>query len=86
MDNSKPPRLLTADERIQARHLLQVLMEHARSARNVIEPYTGIIRITDESWIGQWVALKRDLDAFTEQVRQGGGKPSAPYSLGDRNA
>ena len=84
MDNSKAPRLLSADERIQARHLLQVLMEHARTARNAIEPYTGILRITDEAWAGQWAALKRDLDAFTEQVRQ--GKPAAPYSLGDRNA
>lgn len=76
-------RLLTADERIEARHWLQVLMERARSARNAMEP-TGVLRITDEAWFGQWEALTRDLDAFTERVRQ--GKPAHPYNTGDRNA
>lgn len=77
-------RLLRKDERIQARHLLQVLSEQARDVRNAVEPFTGVLRITDEAWIGQWEALKRDLDAFTEQVRQ--DKPAAPYTTGDRNA
>ena len=77
-------RLLRKDERIQARHLLQVLSEQARTARNAVEPFTGVLRITDEAWIGQWDALKRDLDAFTERVKQ--DQPASPYTTGDRNA
>lgn len=76
-------RRLRSDERIQARHLLQVLSEQARTVRNAMEPLTGVLQLTDEVWIAQWEALTRDLDAFTERVRQ--DKPAAPYTTGDRN-
>lgn len=78
------PRPLTKAERIQARHLLQVLSEQARSVRNAVEPYTGKLNITDEVWAAQWEALKRDLDAFTKGVQE--GSAPAPYTTGDRNA
>lgn len=77
-------RLLRRDERIQARHLLQVLSEQAKDVRNAMEPVTGVLRITPETWAAQWAALKRDLDNFTEQVRQ--DRPASPYTTGDRNA
>lgn len=77
-------RPLSKEERIQARHLLQVLSEHARSVRDAIEPHTGILSITDEAWCAQWAALTRDLDAYTENVKA--GRPPYPYTLGDRNA
>jgi hypothetical protein len=76
-------RPLTTDERIQARHLLQVLSERARTARNAVEPYTGVTGLTDDAWFRQWEQLRKDLDSFTEQVRQ--GRPASPYTLGDRN-
>jgi hypothetical protein len=78
------PRPLTTDERIQARHLLQVLSERARAARNAIEPYTGIARYTDQTWYVQVEELTRDLEVFTAQVRQ--GRPAHPYNTGDRSA
>jgi hypothetical protein len=71
------------DERIQARHLLQVLSEQAKAVRNAVEPATGVSRITDEAWFGQWAAMTKALDDFTEGVRE--GRPPAPYNLGDRN-
>jgi hypothetical protein len=77
-------RALRDDERIQARHLLQMLAEHARAARNAMEPYTGIPGITDDTWYAQWEQMTRDLSAFTEQVRQ--DAPASPYTTGDRNA
>jgi hypothetical protein len=79
-----PGRKLTPEERIQARHLLQVLSEQARDVRNAVEPYTGVLTITDEAWCAQWAALTRALDNFTEGVRE--GRPPSPYTLGDRNA
>jgi hypothetical protein len=77
-------RKLSPEERIQARHLLQVLSEQARDVRNAVEPYTGVLSITDEAWCAQWAALTRALDNFTEGVRA--GRPPSPYTLGDRNA
>lgn len=77
-------RPLTTDERIEARHLLQVLAERARSVRNAMEPETGVLAITDEAWFAEWEQATRDLDAFTERVRQ--GLPAHPYSTGDHSA
>jgi hypothetical protein len=76
-------RQLTKQERIQARHLLQVLSELARQVRNAVEPVTGVLSITDDAWYAQWDAMKRDLDDFTEGVRE--GRSPAPYTTGDRN-
>lgn len=73
-----PPRLLSTDERLMARHLLQELRETAASVRNAIEPATGVLRITDEAWREQWKALTRNLDYFTDEV-VGKGKPASPY-------
>src|SRR4249919_1307310 len=40
------PRKLTVQERIEARHWLQVLSEHARTVRNAMDPATGMIAVT----------------------------------------
>jgi hypothetical protein len=77
-------RLLTADERIQARHRLQALGELAFSARNAMEPITGVQRITVESWTRQWNQMTKDLDAFLGQIID--GAPTHPYNTGDRSA
>lgn len=76
-------RLLTTDERIQARHRLQVLGELAFAARNAMEPVTGVQRITVESWTRQWNQMTKELDAFLEQIIA--GAPAHPYNTGDRN-
>jgi hypothetical protein len=80
-------RELTRAERVRARHLLQVLSEQARAVRNAVEPDTGfLLHITDEVWERQWLALRKDLDAFTEQVKH--DEPGVTlHGLGtDRNA
>lgn len=79
-------RELTKAERIQARHLLQVLSEQARSVRNAVEPNAGVLRITDETWEQQWAALRKDLDAFTERVKRGEQSVTLRGLGSDRNA
>lgn len=76
-------RQLTRQERIEARHLLQVLSELARTVRNAMDPISGVQRITDHQWDDQWHSMKRDLDSFTQRVLE--GRPSAG-GVGDRNA
>lgn len=76
-------RPLTAEERIEARHLLQVLAENACTSRNAMEPATGVLVITDEAWYRQWDAMIQELEGFTERVRQ--NRPANPYRTGDRN-
>ena len=75
-------RNLTRTERIRARHLLQELSENARSVRNALDPAHGMLAVTDEAWRDQWLALTRDLDAFTGRVIS--GKPAAG-GVPDRN-
>jgi len=79
----EPYRRLTAEERIEARHWLQVLSELARSVRNAMDPVNGMPAVTVSAWEGQRAALTRDLDAFTARVRA--GTPS-PGGITDRNA
>jgi hypothetical protein len=69
--DSKRERVLTKNERVELRHFLQVLMEHSRTVRNAIEPDSGRLRITAEAWADQWLALRKDLDALTEQILPG---------------
>lgn len=76
-------RRLTRRERIEARHWLQVLAEHARSVRNAMDPVAGLPVITAGAWEGQWAALRADLDAYTERVRL---DQPAPGGISDRNA
>ena len=64
-------RRLTPEERIQARHLLQVLAEHARSIRNAMDPAHGMPSVTAAAWESQWEDLTGDLDAFTDAMREG---------------
>lgn len=64
----KEARLLTRTERIELRHYLQFLSEHARSARNALDPVSGVLAITDQAWLGQWRALTKDLDSITERI------------------
>jgi len=71
-------RLLTVDERLMARHYLQELKEGVPGVRDAMEPYTGVVRITDEAWYGQWAALTRNLDYFTEEVVRK-RRPATPY-------
>lgn len=61
-------RNLTRTERIRARHLLQELSEHALSARNAMDPVSGMMAVSDEAWAGQWRELTRALDSFTCDV------------------
>lgn len=77
-------RLLTSHERVVARHWLQELSEHALAARNALDPAHGRLAVTDEVWIGQWAALRRPLDTFTENVRLG-RETSGMWPGGDRN-
>jgi acyl carrier protein phosphodiesterase len=59
---------LDKHERNELRHHLQVLVEHARTVRNAVEPETGRLRITGEVWADQWAALTRDIDFITERI------------------
>lgn len=61
-------RALTRQERIEARHLLQELSEHALSVRNAMDPLPGMHTITAEAWQEQWAALTAQLDYFTRKV------------------
>lgn len=63
-------RPLDKQERILARHLLQMLSEHAKLVRNAMDPLHGMHTITVEAWREQWDALTSDLDHFTEQVKE----------------
>jgi len=64
-------RPLDKMERIEARHLLQVLSEQALSVRNAMDPQHGMYTVTDDAWAEQWRALTRDLDFFTGKVMGG---------------
>jgi len=64
-------RALTVDERIWARHLLQMLSEQCRSVRRAMDPQEGMPTITDEAWAAQWKALTQPLDTFTDDVLAG---------------
>jgi hypothetical protein len=80
------PRKLTVQERIEARHWLQVLSEHALTVRNALDPGTGMLTITDTVWASQWAALRAELDAFTGRVRRGERAATAsPGAFQDRN-
>jgi hypothetical protein len=80
---SSMARMMTRQERIEARHWLQVLSELARTVRNTMDPETGMPTVTDEAWVEQWESMTRDLDAFTARVI----KDKSPVGgLGDRNA
>ena len=58
-------RNLTRTERIQARHLLQELSEHALSVHNAVDPVSGMLAVSYEAWARQWRELTRALDSFT---------------------
>jgi hypothetical protein len=66
-DASRP---LTANERIELRHHLQELAEHALSVRNAMDPLTGMHTITVAAWRSQLNALTASLETVTR--RQGG--------------
>lgn len=61
-------RNLTRQERIEARHLLQELMENARTARNALDPVSGMLAVSDEAWQEQWQSLKLALEKFSGKV------------------
>jgi hypothetical protein len=61
-------RQVTSGERYELRHLLQELSEHARSARNAVEPETGVYGLSTGQWEEQWEQMKAHIDAFTRQV------------------
>ena len=62
-------RALTADERMRARYLLQELSFHTHSLSTSIT--AAAADVTSETWAAQWQALKRPLDALTEDIRAG---------------
>ena len=82
-DEDAEGRLLTRDERIEARHWLQALMEHARGVRNAMDPVSGMAAISVRAWLAQRADLTSDLDAFTHRVRA--GLTPTRSGLGDRN-
>lgn len=79
----EPYRKLTREERIEARHWLQVLSELARSVRNAMDPVHGMPAVTVAAWEDQRASMTKELDAFTARVRA--GKPAAG-GITDRNA
>jgi hypothetical protein len=79
-------RQLTDGERDEARHMLQALFEGTRLVRNAIEPQTGSYGLAVGQWRSQWLALKRDLDSFTERVSAGHGSPAARITAGQLDA
>lgn len=80
------PRKLATEERIEARHWLQVLSEGARQVRHAMDPHHGVLTITDVVWARQWAALRKDLDAFTGRVLRGERAVTAsPGAFQDRN-
>jgi hypothetical protein len=76
-------RKLTVDERMWARHLLQMLSEQAKPVRRAMDPVEGVKNITDEAWVEQWQSLKQALDTFTEDVIAG-RPPTMNSTLGGR--
>lgn len=65
-------RLLTAQERLWLRHLLQMLSEQARTVRDSVAPGNGL-KITDHVWAAQWAALKKEMDDYTADLLSGKG-------------
>lgn len=61
-------RALDKGERNHLRHLLQELSEHARGARNAIEPETGVLKVTDKAWAWQMESLTAALDSYTDEI------------------
>jgi hypothetical protein len=55
-------------ERIEARHLLQVLSEDARGVRNAMDPVHGVHTVTRDGWRAQYEALIAELKYFTERL------------------
>ena len=76
-------RELTVDERMWARHLLQVLPEAVRLVRDAMDPQRGVRAVTDEAWAAQWAELTKALDTFTEDV-MAGRPPTMNSTLGGR--
>lgn len=76
-------RKLTDEERIEARHWLQQLSEQARMVRDAMDPRHGVLNITDDVWIDQWVSLKSELEKFTDRVHR---NVSPIGGFRDRNA
>lgn len=59
---------LTRQQRIEARHLLQELMEHARTARNALDPVSGMHTVRRDAWRAQYESLVAELRRFTERL------------------
>ena len=59
---------MTRNERIEARHWLQELSEHAKSVRNAMDPQHGMHTIRVSQWRDQLTELTADLDAFTGRL------------------
>jgi hypothetical protein len=64
-------RRLTPQERIEARHLLQVLSEDAKSVRNAMDPIHGIHTIRVAQWEDQWRSITNQLNYFTVRLASG---------------
>lgn len=75
---------MTIDQRIEARHILQVMFERCRAARNAMEPQTGVPTITVERFEEQVRQLVDPLEEFLARVQTGAS--SHPYNTGDRSA
>jgi hypothetical protein len=69
---AKEARLLTVQERMWLRHLLQQLSEVSKIVRDGIVPGNGL-NITDEIWAEQWEALKKEMDDYTKKLSSGQG-------------
>jgi hypothetical protein len=61
-------RLLTAQERIEARHLLQELSETAKTVRNAMDPQHGMLAIHVSQWETQYHSLIGELEFFTRKM------------------
>jgi hypothetical protein len=64
----KGERPLTAQERIEARHLLQELSEQAKGVRDAMDPVHGMHTIRLDTWRAQYDSLIAQLRYFTERL------------------
>jgi hypothetical protein len=64
-------RLLSANERVELRHMLQVLSEIARTVRSAMDPQHGMPNVPVSAWHRQWASMTSDLNTFTGRLRPG---------------
>lgn len=68
MHADRDDRRLSPNERIEFRHWLQELSEHAKSVRNAMDPQHGVHTVTVAAWRRQWASMTREIDSLTDRL------------------